>query len=146
MKADRWYLDRDCGPWLAVSAGHHGEGAMDGTHWLVKMYTSCWTRAAASRWTQAIHCLSGTQLSEKSSPPYSSFHTVLTSLSPAPGEGGVFLSAHKVVRERTQPHTVRATVHVCFSDIVSLVCYVPLSERRENSFHCKILMTQDLRA
>lgn len=34
------------------------------------MYTSRWSRAAASGWT--IHCLSGTQLSEKPRPPLSS--------------------------------------------------------------------------
>lgn len=35
--------------------------------------------AAASRWTWAIHCLSGTQLSQKYCPPHS-FHAVLASL------------------------------------------------------------------
>lgn len=74
-------LDWGCGPWLAVTVGHHGEGGIDGTRLLVKTYTSCWSRAAASRWTWAIHCLSGTQLSEERCPPFSFFLVLLTSLS-----------------------------------------------------------------
>jgi len=74
-------MDWGYGPWLAVIVGHHGEEGIDGSHWLVKMYTSCWSRAAASRWTWAIYCLSGTQLSEKCFPPLFSFLMALTSLS-----------------------------------------------------------------
>lgn len=63
--ADGWREGRGFGPRLSAAAGRHGEAGIDSAHWLVKMYTSCWSRAAASRWTRAIHCLSGTQLSEK---------------------------------------------------------------------------------
>lgn len=112
---DREMIDGSSSPRVAVTAGHHGKGGIDGTHWLLKMYTSCWSRAAASRWTWAIHCLSGTQLSEKCRPPFSFFLTELTSLSPATQDDvvyrgrRVFLSLHKVFHG----------LHVQFSDIAS---------------------------
>lgn len=67
------------GPWIAVTIGHHGEGGIDGPRWPVKTYTSCWSRAVASRWTWAIHCLSRRLPSEKCCPL--SFCVALTSLS-----------------------------------------------------------------
>lgn len=33
--------DRGWSPWLAVTLGHHGEGGIDSTHWLLLIYTSC---------------------------------------------------------------------------------------------------------
>lgn len=93
------------------------------------MYTSCWSRAAASRWTRAIHCLSGTQLSQKCRPPYSSFHAALTSLSPATLDDAVRPGrrVHKVFKKKT-------CTWVHFSDITSVLCYFLFSIKRTNMF------------
>lgn len=32
-------IDAGRGPWLAVTTGHHGEGGIDGSHWLLTTYS-----------------------------------------------------------------------------------------------------------
>lgn len=38
---NRGKKDRGWGPWLDVTLGHHGEGGIDSTHWLLVIYISC---------------------------------------------------------------------------------------------------------
>lgn len=133
----------------AITAGHHGEGGIDGTHWLVKMYTSCWSRAAASRWTWAIHCLSGTQLSEKCRPPFSPFLTPLTSLSK---EGGFFFFFFSVSAQGFQEARWRCApecIYGCLTSHQSSKAHsdllFPFVWEEENDFQCDILKCWDLR-